>query len=61
MHFNFVLWIRIGFNVFPDPVFVLMRFRIQGVKPMLIHADPVSDPGQTLKAQKVEFLQGKYT
>jgi hypothetical protein len=26
---------------------------------MRIHADP--DPGQTLKSQKVEFLQEKYT
>ncbi len=40
-------------------LFVSMRIRIQGAKPMRIHVDP--DPDQTFKSQKVEFLQEKYT
>jgi hypothetical protein len=50
-----VLWFRIGFNADLYLGCILMQFRIQGAKPMLIHVDPdpVSDPGQTLKAQKV--------
>ncbi len=43
-------------------IFVAMRIhirtRIQGAKPMRIHAD--LDPCQTLKSQKVEFLHEKY-
>jgi hypothetical protein len=35
-----------------------MRIRIQGAKPLRIHADP--NPGQTLKSKKVEFLHEKY-
>ncbi len=34
-------------------VFTSMRIRIQGAKPMRIHADP--DPGQILASQKVDF------
>jgi hypothetical protein len=30
-------------------VWIQIRFRIQGAKPMRIHADPVPDPGHTLK------------
>ncbi len=47
-----VLWTRIQ-------LFIWMRIRIQGAKPMEIHQDP--DPGQTLKSQKVEFLHEWYT
>jgi hypothetical protein len=49
-HFAPVLWIRICFSadVDPDPAFYL-------------YADPNSDPGQTSKSQKVEFLHWKYT
>jgi hypothetical protein len=56
-----VLWIRIGFNADLAPAFMpsmRIRIRIQGTKPMRIHADP--DPGQTLPSQKVEYLHEKY-
>jgi hypothetical protein len=37
---------------------VSLRIRIQGAKPMIIHADtdPDQDPGQTFKSQKFKFL-----
>ncbi len=52
-----VLRIRIGFNADPDldPTFFSVRIRIQGAKPMGIHADPDSDSGQTLLSQNVGF------
>ncbi len=34
-------------------IFISIRIRIQGAKPMRIYADP--DPGQILKSQKVDF------
>jgi hypothetical protein len=45
--------IRISFTADPDPAFASMRIqiRIQGAKPMRIHADPNPDPGQP--SQKV--------
>jgi hypothetical protein len=53
------LWIRTGCNADLAPAFMpSMRIRIQGTKPMRIHADP--DPGQTLPSQKVEYLHEKY-
>ncbi len=39
-------------------LFILMLIRIQGARPIRIHAD--LDPGRTLKSQKVEFLHLKY-
>ncbi len=36
---------------------VSMRIRIQGAKPMQLHAE--SDPSQTLKFKKIEFLYEK--
>jgi hypothetical protein len=57
IYYQSVLWIRIGFNA--DPVTSMqIRIRIQGAKPMRIHADPDLDldPGRTLLSQKVEFL-----
>ena len=44
------------FNADLDPAFLLLQIwiRIQGAKPMRIHADP--DTGHTLKSQKVELL-----
>ncbi len=58
-----VLWIRTGFIADPDPDYISMRIRIQGAKPMGIHAnpDPDPDPGHTFKSQKSEFLHEKYT
>jgi hypothetical protein len=54
-----MLWTCIDFSVdsdsHPDPACISMRIRIKGAKPMQIHPDP--DPGETLKSQKVEFLQ----
>jgi hypothetical protein len=51
------MWICINFIADPDPAFYLnavpFQIRIQGAKPMRIHADP--DPGQTLPSQKVYF------
>jgi hypothetical protein len=38
-----------------------IRIRIQGAKPMRIYADPDSDPAQTYKSQKDEFIHEKYT
>jgi hypothetical protein len=32
-----------------------MRIRIQGAKPMRIHKDPDSDPGQTLSHRRLNF------
>jgi hypothetical protein len=50
-YFDFVditlMWIRMGFDVDPDPAFNLNADPIQGAKLMWIHADP--DPGQTAK------------
>ncbi len=50
------IWIKLCISV---------RFRIQGAKSLRIHADtgpdPDSDPGQTLKPYKVDFLHEKYT
>jgi hypothetical protein len=50
------------FNVVRDAL-VSMRIqiqlfwiRIQGAKPMRVHADLYLEPGQTLVSQKVEFL-----
>jgi hypothetical protein len=54
-----VLWIRIGFTADPDPAFKLNADPGPGAKPMRIHPDP--DPDQTLKSQKGQFLQEKYT
>jgi hypothetical protein len=57
-----MLWILIGFVADPDPnpAFISVRFRnrIQGAKPIRIHADldPDPDHGQTLPSQKVEFF-----
>jgi hypothetical protein len=44
-------------------LFISIRIwiRIQGAKPIRIHADPDLDPAQTLKSQKVKFLHEKYT
>ncbi len=47
-----VLWIRIQ-------LFIRMRIRIQGAKPMEIHSEP--DPGQSLKSKKDYLLHLKYT
>ncbi len=51
-----VLWILVGFNAVLDLAFLFLQIwiRMQGAKPMRIHADP--DPGHTLKSQKVELL-----
>ncbi len=55
-YYQSVLWIRSGFNVdpVPDTTFYLkIQIRIQGAKPMRIHAvpypDPDLDPCKTLK------------
>jgi hypothetical protein len=55
MHFKSVLWFRMDLMRICIRLFILMQFRIQGAKLMLIHADPdpVSDSGQTFMAQKV--------
>jgi hypothetical protein len=42
-------------------IWIRIRILILRAKPMWIHADPDSDPGHTLKSQKVEILQTKYT
>ncbi len=55
-----VLWIRIGVMRIWIQLFNSMRIRswIQGATPMRVHADPDSDPGQTLLScchQKLDF------
>jgi hypothetical protein len=50
-----VLWIRISFSADPDQFFYRPK-----AKPLRIQADPDTDPGQTFKSQKVEFLHEKY-
>ncbi len=46
-----------GFNADPDPdpTFYLNADPDPGSQPMMIHADPDSDPGQTLLSQKLDF------
>jgi hypothetical protein len=39
---------------------IQIRFRLQGAKPMRIHAAADVDLDQALKFQKVEFLHEKY-
>jgi|LakMenEpi03Aug12_release.lakeMendotaPanAssembly.Ray.scaffolds.fasta_scaffold3644643_1 hypothetical protein len=54
------MWICIGFNSDPDPdsAFILSQCGSGSdvAKPIWIHADLASDPGQTLASRKVEFL-----
>jgi hypothetical protein len=54
-------WIRNGFNSMQILIqlFISLLIRIQGAKPMRIHADPGpdSDPGQTFKSEKIEFYK----
>ncbi len=59
-----VLWIRIGFNADPDPVFISMRILVQikGAKQMQTHVDPDPAPGQTWESQtKSKFFTWKIT
>ncbi len=49
--------ILICFNAHLDPAYSIIR--IQGAKPMRIHAGPDLDPGQTLLSQKVQFWHEK--
>jgi hypothetical protein len=53
-----MLWIRIGFNVDPDPPFYLNEDPDPGSQ---TNADLGPDPGQTLPSQNVEFLHEKRT
>ncbi len=53
-----MLWIRIGFNLDLDSAFYLSADPDQDSQIKVVPADP--DPGQTLKAQKVELLHEKY-
>jgi hypothetical protein len=46
-------------SVFFISVRIQIRIRIQGAKPMRIHADLDPDLFQTLKSQKVEFFLGQ--
>jgi hypothetical protein len=57
-----VFRIRIGFRI-RIQLFTSRRIhiRIQGAKPMRIHADPNADHGQTLLSQKVGSWHEKYT
>ncbi len=57
-----VFRIRIGFRI-RIQIFTSrrIRIRVQGAKPMRIHADPDPNPGQTLLSQKVESSFEKYT
>jgi hypothetical protein len=57
--YAYVVYVQFGYGtVLHSQLFILMRirFRIQVAKLMQIQQDPDSDPGQTFKLQKDEFL-----
>jgi hypothetical protein len=53
-----MLWIRIDFNVDPDPASYLNADPDSGTQ---TNADQDPDPGPTLPSQKVKFLHEKNT